>query len=462
MSETHVKLTLDAFHQSTNSNDELQEFYTRLHEKASSTTAVLISVTSLSHILKRLEELNKTDPDKRLSLHAVPFVAKDNIDALPHATTAACPAYSHIPEQSAFVISELESHGAICIGKANMDQFACGLVGTRSPYGIAGNVHNKDFIPGGSSSGSAVAVAMGLCVFALGTDTAGSGRVPAAMNGLVGVKPTKGLLSTTGVVPAAESLDCVSILANNVADSAFVFALMGAYDAMNPYTRIVPVEKRAVQDVTAELDAFSFGVPRKEQLLFYGDSVAELSFRKSIEVMERMGGRLVEIDYEPFSQAAKLLYNSSLVSERFAAMGEFLVENMEKSPQAFDAQVLQIILGGDDKPGDDVFRAQKRVLEVCKVVKRDTWCKVDLLLLPSVPFAAKVEEVRKDPIGLNSKLGMYTNFVNLMDYCAVCVPTPQVEDPDHVPRGVTFIGQAFEENLLLKIAKKFEELVAAL
>lgn len=455
-------LTLHSFQTTHTSLPSLKSFYTTLHSKASSTKSILTSLTPLPTLLARLDDLHKSDPNHQLPLHGVPYIAKDNIDAVPHPTTAACPVYTYKPNKQAFIISQLESLGAILLAKANMDQFACGLTGTRSPYGTPLNPYNRLYIPGGSSSGSAVAVASRLCVFSLGTDTAGSGRVPAAMNALVGLKPTKGLLSTSGIVPAAPSLDCVSVFANTVDDAARVLALMYKYDEMNPYTRLPPPGKlldKGNKSQMAGRVSFRFGVPDTEHLTFRNDSVAAKSFDASVKQLVQLGAECVTIDYKPFAEVASMLYGTAFLSERYAAVGKFIRSNVLEEPSAFDPIVLRIILGGGEQKAHDVFTAQENVLEYIKLAERDTWTKVDVLLLPTVPCAVTLEQVRKDPVELNSALGMYTNFVNLMDYCAIAVPSVPVPDPNHVPRGVTFVGKAFEERFLVQVATAFEQAV---
>lgn len=453
-------LSISDFISKTPTPDALTSFYTILHARASSTDSLFLSLTPLPTLLATLRTLYSSDPDRHLPLHAVPYVLKDNIDLPPHPTTAACSAFSYVPTAPAFVVDLLTAAGAVCIGKVNMDQFASGLVGTRSPYGVPTNPWDARYIPGGSSSGSAVAVAAGLAVFALGTDTAGSGRVPAAMNGVVGVKPSKGLLSTTRVVPAAKSLDCVAIIASTVADAAEVLRVTAEWDENNVFSRLPP-EHLSVLRAENRLPVpkrFKFGVLSHGDLTFDQDEFSEKSFSAAVELLEHMGGTAVSVDFAPFRDAAVLLYGGPFVAERFAGVGRFIKETRPKRPKDFDPIVAKIITDSEEIPAWKLFDAQERMREFVQKAKSDAWSRVDVLLLPTIPRPVTVKEVWEDPVDLNSMLGTYTNFVNLMDYCAVAVPSPAV-DGTQVPRGVTFIAQAFQENLLLALTEKYHDLV---
>lgn len=453
-------LSLSDFISKTPTRDALTSFYTILHSRAFSTDSLFLSLTPLPTLLATLRGLHSSDPDRQLPLHGVPYVLKDNIDLPPHPTTAACSAFSYGPSSPAFVVELLAAAGAVCLGKVNMDQFASGLVGTRSPHGVPVNPWDARYIPGGSSSGSAVAVAAGLAVFALGTDTAGSGRVPAAMNGVVGVKPTKGLLSTTGVVPAAKSLDCVAIFASTVGDAAEVLRVTAEWDEKNVFSRLPP-EHLSVLRVENRLpapDRFKFGVPSQADLTFEQDAFSEKSFDAAVEMLERMGGTAVSVDFAPFRDAAALLYGGPFVAERFAAIGKFIKETMPKRPDELDPIVSKIVMDSEKIPAWRLFDAQERMREFVQRAKSDAWRKVDVLLLPTIPRPVTIKEVWENPVSLNSMLGTYTNFVNLMDYCAMAVPSPAV-DGTQVPRGVTLVAQAFQENRLLALAEKYHDLV---
>lgn len=444
-------LTLKAFRTQTPDPTSLRTFYKSLHARAAATTSLFISLTPLPTLLSAIEALETIDPTKSLPLHAVPYLAKDNFDAPPHPTTAACPAYSYLPTHPAPTIEALNAAGAILLGKLNMDQFATGLVGTRTPHGTPINPYNPHYIPGGSSSASAVALAKALAVFSLATDTAGSGRVPAAMNALVGLKPTKGLVSTTGVVPAAASLDCVSVFASNVADARLVYKLLSAIsDPRNPFSRWPPKH-----DAEVSGRPLRFGVPEGPALVFHGDSVSERCYRGAERRLSELSMVAVAVEFDVFRDAASLLYGGPFVAERFAGVGQFIKDNFQKHRSAFDPIVAGIILEAEKPPAWKLFEAQAEMKRLVMVAEETVWNKVDFLLLPTVPRPVTLEEVEKEPVKINSMLGTYTNFVNLMDYCAIALPAPGVEGID-VPRGVTLVAKAFDEDMLLDIAQQFE------
>ena len=380
-------------------------------------------------------------PDS-LPLYGIPFAIKDNIDLARVPTTAGCPAYTFVPSRSATVVQKLIDAGAIPVGKTNLDQFATGLVGTRSPYGVCRNSVDAAFISGGSSSGSAVAVASGLVSFALGTDTAGSGRVPAAFNNLIGLKPTFGLLSTSGVVPACRSLDCVSIFALSASDADRVFQAARGYDELDAYSR-QPEEIAA----RAMGSTRRFGVPRPEQLEFCGDTEYQRLFAAAIEKLAALGWERVEIDLAPFIDAARLLYEGPWIAERSVAVGEFVAAN----PDAVHPVTRQIIAGAGSASAVDLFRAQHRLMEL-KRVTASTWKQIDVLVTPTAPTIFRIDEVLRDPIALNLKLGHYTNFVNLLDLAGVAVPAGFRSDG--LPSGVTLVAPAGTEALLLQLASE--------
>ncbi|BBF91939.1 allophanate hydrolase [Blastochloris tepida] len=369
-------------------------------------------------------------------LWGIPFAVKDNIDVAGLPTTAACPAFAYTPERSATVVERLMAAGAILIGKTNMDQFATGLVGTRSPYGICSSVFSADHVSGGSSSGSGVAVGVGLVSFALGTDTAGSGRVPAAFNNVVGLKPTRGLVSTRGVVPACRSLDCVSVFAGTVADSLKVLGIAQGFDAGDAFSR-------QPQPTPALPARVRFGVPA--DLAFFGDGAAEALFRESVAQLEALGGEAATIDFAPFRDAASLLYAGPWVAERRAAIGDFAA----KQPDAVHEVVRAIVLGGESWSAVDAFKAQYQLAALVRAAEAE-WAKMDVLLLPTAPTIYRIDEVLADPVRLNSNLGTYTNFVNLMDLSAIAVPAGF--RPDGLPFGVTLVGRAFQDEPLALLA----------
>jgi len=385
------------------------------------------------------------DVDPGLPLAGVPFAVKDNIDVAGLPTTAGCPAYSYMPERTAPVVQRLLDAGAILIGKTNLDQFATGLVGVRSPYGACSSVFDSRYISGGSSSGSAVAVAKGLVAFALGTDTAGSGRVPAAFNDIVGLKPTRGLLSTTGVVPACRSLDCVSIFAGSAAGAERVWRVAQEGDAADPFSRVADPGAGAAPWLRG---SFRFGVPRDEELAFFGDDESPRLFRTAIARLESVGGTRVMIDFAPFREAAALLYSGPWVAERYAAVGEFA----ESHAGEVHPVVGSIIRGAAAKSAAEAYRGLYR-LEALKRAAAPTWAGIDVMLLPTAGTIYTKEAVEADPIQLNTNLGYYTNFVNLMDLAAVAMPAGFRRDG--LPFGVSLIGPAFSDAALLALASRF-------
>lgn len=381
-----------------------------------------------------------------LPLRGIPFVVKDNIDVAGWPTTAACPAFSYVPEADAEVVRRLRAAGAIPLGKANLDQFATGLVGTRSPFGAARNAIDAEFLPGGSSSGSASSVAAGLCCFSLGTDTAGSGRVPAAFQGLVGWKPTKGLLSTRGVVPACRSLDCVSVFANSAEDAAAVASVAAGFDEKDAFSREIEPAGRAGE-------SFRFGVPR--ELDFAGDPDTPGLFAAAVERMKANGGVPVEIDLKPFVEAAKLLYEGPWVAERWAAVGGFVEEHPgEVFPVT--RKILEASKGWDAAA---TFRAQYRLQELAREAGK-VWNGIEVMLLPTTPRIYTVAEVLDEPYQTNATLGRYTNFMNLLDLAAVAVPAGDARG-GRARWGVTLAAPAGWDGVLLELAGRFGGEVAA-
>jgi len=406
----------------------IDEAYARID--ACPDKAVWISLRPKAEVLAELAAQDATLP-----LHGVPFAVKDNIDAAGLPTTAACPAFAYCPPADASVVARLRKAGAIVLGKTNLDQFATGLVGVRSPYGAPRSVFNGDYISGGSSSGSAVAVARGQVAFALGTDTAGSGRVPAAFNNIVGIKPTKGLLSTAGVVPACRSLDCVTIFAASAGEGAALRRIAQGLDASDPFSRAEPARR-------LPLTGLRVGIPQEPEREFYGDGDAAELYARAIE---RLGAQVVEIDFAPFREAATLLYGGPWVAERLAALDGFLATHAAD----FDPAVRTIVEGAGGHSAVDAFRGQY-ALAALKQRTDAQWRKMDVLLLPTAPTIHKVVDVQADPIRLNSQLGHYTNFVNLLDCCAVAVPAGFT--PAGLPYGVTMVGPAFCDDDLAVLA----------
>jgi allophanate hydrolase len=375
--------------------------------------------------------------DAESPLFGIPFAIKDNIDAEGLPTTAACPSFSYQAGTDAAVVQRLRRAGAVLIGKTNLDQFATGLAGVRSPYGPCSNLFNPAFISGGSSSGSAVAVAAGLVSFALGTDTAGSGRVPAALNNVVGFKPTKGLLSTRGVLPACRSLDCVTLFTLTSADAKFLMSIAAGYDEADPYSRCS--QRRPPANGKGRI-----GIPSPEILLNLEAGYHAL-FGASVERIESLGYTAIEVDVAPLLDAARLLYGGPWVAERFAAVGDFI----KKQPDAAHPVVREIILEGEKFSAADAFKGFY-ALEGYRQKSSAIWNLVDMILLPTVPEIYRIQEVLDNPVALNSRLGLFTNFANLLDLAAIAVPAGF--RPDGLPFGVTFLGQAFSENQLFDCA----------
>ncbi len=422
-------------------SDNLRRAYRALADYAD--PALFISLKPEAEALAEAAALEAAGPADK-PLYGMVFAVKDNIDAAGLGTTAACPAFAYRPAGSSFVVKRLEAAGAIVIGKTNLDQFATGLVGVRSPYGVPRNALRPDLIPGGSSSGSAVAVGAGIVDFALGTDTAGSGRIPAGMNGIVGLKPSLGLLSATGMVPACRTLDTISVFARDVATAAEVTAAAAGYDAADAWSRVLPAPV-----LGAPPPAFRVGVPKPEQRKFFGDSHAEAAFAADIARLTDLGATIVELDFEPLHAVARLLYEGPWVAERYAATKPLI----ETNPEAFHPTTLKIIGGAKGLTAVSAFEATYRLADL-KRATAPILTKVDVLAVPTVPRAYTVAELEVDPITLNSNLGSYTNFVNLLDMAAIAVPSGM--RGDGLPSSLTFIGKAGADGYLASIAAAVE------
>ncbi|WP_338039535.1 allophanate hydrolase [Marinobacter sediminum] len=392
----------------------------------------------LAPYLDRLQQCSPQD----LPLYGIPFAVKDNIDVAGMPTTAACEAFRYEPDTHATVVDALVEAGAIPMGKTNLDQFATGLVGTRSPepWGACRNSINPDYVSGGSSAGSAVAVALGLVSFSLGTDTAGSGRVPAAFNNLIGLKPTLGRISVRGVVPACQSLDCVSIFARSAEQARDVLAVASAPDAEDPWQKAPPTGRMPLPQ------KFRFGVPADHQLVFDNDDVKQL-FERSLASLEALGGERIEIDFAPFLEAARLLYEGPWVTERYLATQPLI----DEQPKALLPVTYDIISQGSTPSAADAFAAQYR-LQALKRSADTMMDQVDVMVTPTTPGIYTLAELEAEPISRNSRLGIYTNFMNLLDYSAVAVPGGYLANG--LPLGCTLFADAFQDEALLSLAAR--------
>jgi allophanate hydrolase len=404
--------------------------------------AIFISLRDEADALNEAEALTGKDA-AQLPLYGIPVAVKDNIDALGFPTTAACPAFAYSPTHDATSVARLRAAGAIIIGKTNLDQFATGLVGVRSPYGIPRNPIRGDLIPGGSSSGSAVAVSAGLVPLALGTDTAGSGRVPAMFNNIVGLKPSLGLISTAGVAPACRTLDCVSIFSLTVDDAMTALTAMAGPDGADPFSRNRPL---------AAMNAFPrqlrLGVPRSGQLIFFGDKASEKAYGDAVKRWTGLGAELVEFDLEPLYETARLLYEGPWVAERYLVIRNLLAS----SPDAIHPVTREITAAGARLTAADTFAALYRLQALRRIAER-AFANIDALVLPTAPTAYSTAQVLANPVELNSRLGTYTNFVNLLDLCGLALPATIRND--EIPFGITLLAPAGHDAQLASLGRVF-------
>jgi allophanate hydrolase len=388
-----------------------------------------------------------------LPLCGIPVAIKDNIDVRGLPTTAACPEFTYQPDADAAAVARLRRAGAIVIGKTNLDQFATGLVGVRSPYGVPRNPLDARLIPGGSSSGSAVAVAAGVVPAALGTDTAGSGRIPALFNSIVGLKPSLGLVSTAGVVPACRTLDCVSVLAHTVDDCRAVLAVIAGFDADDPWSRRRPLQAPVLPSTVR------IGAPPPDQRIFFGDAksaqAAAANYAYALDRLARLGAEIVDVDMAPFYDTARLLYEGPWLAERYAAIRGFITA----SPQSLHPVTREIILAGARPSAADAFDAFYRLERTRRIAER-VFIEIDTLALPTAPALYTVEEILADPVALNARLGTYTNFVNLLDLCGLAVPAA-LHDASGAgsagvrPFGITLLAPGGNDGLLASIGGAF-------
>lgn len=417
----------------------VEEVYARI--AAVNDPALFLHLRAKEDVLAEAQALT---PDATDLLWGIPFAIKDNIDAAGMPTTAACPAYAYTPTEDAHVVARLRAAGGLLIGKTNLDQFATGLVGVRSPYGAPRNAVDPEIVPGGSSGGSGVAVGHGLVSFSLGTDTAGSGRVPAALNNIVGLKPTLGSLSARGVVPACRTLDTISIFALTVDDAYDAFSVAAGYDAADAYSRRFPV--RPAQPTPS---ALRIGVPDAASLRFFGDAAQEAMFADACARLEADGAQIVPMDFQPLYDVADMLYNGAWVAERHTVIADLL----KTQPDAVHPVTRKVIGLAETLSADDAFNGIYRLRELSRVAEI-AMEGIDALCVPTIPTFYSVADLEADPIGPNSNLGTYTNFVNLLDMCGIAVPT--APRADGRPGSVTFLARAGEDALTAALARGME------
>ncbi|MCL6245155.1 MULTISPECIES: allophanate hydrolase [Acinetobacter] len=425
-----------------NNTIQLEELYA-LVEQFDHADSAWISIASIEQLTAQIDALKQIENASALPLFGVPIAVKDNIDVAGFASTAAFKLFTDIKTEDAYVVQRLKQAGAIIVGKTNLDQFATGLVGTRSPFGAVPNTFNSDFVSGGSSSGSGSVVARGLVPIALGTDTAGSGRIPAAFNNIVGLKPTKGRFSNTGLLPACKSLDCISIFALTVVDATAVAEVMEGFDVTDSYSRVNPATAPA--KFSAQLN---LAIPK--QLDFFGDAQSAVAFQQALIELKNLGAELTEIDFSAFNQLASQLYQGSWVAERTAAVADLL----ETSVQDFDPTVLEIIQKGQQYTAVDAYNAEYLKQELARDIQQ-TLAQFDALVVPSSPTIHTLAEMAESPIENNSHFGTYTNFTNLADLSAIAVPAGF--RADGLPFGITFIAPAWHDTALADFAEKWQK-----
>ncbi|MBD1553716.1 allophanate hydrolase [Pseudomonas typographi] len=420
----------------------------QLHARAQALNThncIFIHLLSLEQLEPYLAALEHQCPEA-LPLYGVPFAIKDNIDLAGVPTTAACPAFAYLPDRSATVVEQLLALGAVPLGKTNLDQFATGLNGTRSPYGASINSVHPSYPSGGSSAGSPLTVALGLCSFALGTDTAGSGRVPAALNNLVGLKASKGLISTAGVVPACRTLDCVTTFTHSAEEASQLLGWLARLDPRDEYSRHNPAWNNA--QAFGQVQRFRFGVPLSQGLEFFGCSEGPGLFGAAVARLQAMGGEAVDIDLTPFLEAARLLYDGPWVAERYSVVGELI----ERQPSAVLPVIHQVLANAPATSAVAAFRAQYR-LQHLKAECDRILAGLDCVVTPTLGRPVTLAELNAEPIKANAQLGYYTNFMNLLDYAAVAVPSGAMANG--LPWGITLFGRCFTDQYLLSLAQAY-------
>ena len=441
------QFTISSLHQAYENGASVEDVVREVFRRIDGVNdaGIFLHLEDQGKVLSEAKNLGKFEPGSH-PLWGIPCVIKDNIDVRGMPTTAACPSFTNHPEEDAFSVSLLRDAGALIIGKTNLDQFATGLVGLRTPFPAPRNAIRSDLVPGGSSSGSAIAVATGIVSFALGTDTAGSGRVPAALNGIVGLKPSLGLISSTGVVPACRTLDTVSILATNVADAWSVLSCTALYDESDSFARHGELGK-----LTQQPPNLRIAVPDKNSIRFFDDQDQMESFARSIDSLQQLGAEIYEHDFEKFYRVADMLYEGVWVAERYHVVRELMTED----PDSLNPVVQSIIEKAELYSALDAFRDFYRLQDL----KRETQVTikgVDMLCVPSVPCFYNLDDIEKDPIGPNSRLGTYTNFVNLLDLCAIAVPVSPRRDG--LPGSITLIAPAGHDSEVSSVALQLQML----
>ncbi|MBO0347411.1 allophanate hydrolase [Roseibium sp. CAU 1637] len=431
-----------AYQQGTCPEAIVEEVFRRIDVVAD--PGIFIHLFDKTEVLEAAKALGAYDPDK--PLWGIPFVIKDNIDAAGKPTTAGCPAYEYHADEDAFVVKRLRDAGALLIGKTNLDQFATGLVGVRSPFQPPKNSVDPKMVPGGSSSGSAVAVGHGIVSFSLGTDTAGSGRVPGALNNIVGLKPTLGALSATGVVPACRTLDTISIFALTVDDAYSAYQVAAAFDAGDAYSRDI-----AAPELPPLPGKLKIGIPDTGSIEFFGDELQARSFYDTVDLLKQQGAEIVEVDFTPFYDVAHMLYEGAWVAERHTVIEEL----MRDQPEAVHPTTVKVVSAALKLSATDAFRGFYRLKELARKTE-PVLASLDMLCVPTMPTFYSVADLEADPIGPNSRNGTYTNFVNLLDMCGLAVPVAPRSDGR--PGSVTLLAAAGKDWAVAALGRKLEQL----
>ncbi|MGH1354784.1 MAG: allophanate hydrolase [Thalassovita sp.] len=443
---TDIPLTISSLHQAYQSGTSPAQIVAQVFAKIEDVgdPNIFLYLFDKSEVLAAADALGDFDPSK--PLWGVPFAIKDNIDAAGKPTTAACPAYAYDANEDAFVVAQLKKAGALLVGKTNLDQFATGLVGVRTPYGAPKNAIDPLIVPGGSSGGSGVAVGHGIVSFSLGTDTAGSGRVPAALNNIVGLKPSLGSLSATGLVPACRSLDTISVFALNVTDAYTAFQAAAVFDLADSYAHPF-----TMPDLTTPKPGLTIGIPSPETIQFFGDTVQKQSFEATIQALETMGYTIEEVDFSPLYAVAEMLYYGAWVAERYVVIEDLL----KTDPDAVFPVTRQIISAGETLSAGDAFKGIYRLKDLIRQAE-PALSGIDMLCVPTIPTFYSVADLEADPVTPNSNFGTYTNFVNLMDMCGIAVPTPARRDGR--PGSVTLLAPAGQDDIVAALATRIEAL----